>query len=101
MAYTVLKKLSLTSNPNNGIMLAMAKWIRKVEGNLTAFRVSIPKVVVDKKGWQGCRFVTIDDSYGDYILIGRLPGEEKRNNEGGKYIAVADRPPSDSGQVID
>lgn len=68
----------------------MAKWIRKVECNLTAFRVSIPKAVVDKKGWQGCRYVTIDDSYGDYILIGRLPVDEKRGNEGSKYPVVGD-----------
>jgi len=68
----------------------MAKWIRKVEGNLTAFRISIPKVVVDLKGWQGCRYVTIDDSYGDSILIGRLSDEEKRNNDSKKYPVVGD-----------
>ena len=65
----------------------MAKWIRKVTHDLTSFRVSIPKELIDKKGWQSCRFVTIDDSYGDYFLIGRLPGEEKRNNEGTEHTA--------------
>ena len=56
----------------------MVKWIRKVNHELSGFRIAIPLELIEKKGWQSCRFVTIDDSYGDYFLIGRLTNNDKK-----------------------
>lgn len=60
----------------------MAKWIRKLDQNISAFRVSIPKGVIEAKGWLLEKYLVIDDSYGEFILIGRLPGDDKKHSDG-------------------
>ena len=80
----------MTGQCNNAISTLMAEWIMKVQHNLTSFRVTIPKVVVNKMGWEDVRYVVVEDRWDDKLLIRRLPGEEKRNNEGTKYPVVGD-----------
>ncbi|MDP2363345.1 MAG: hypothetical protein Q8M94_06200 [Ignavibacteria bacterium] len=80
----------MTINATNAIIPFMAKWIRKVKHDPTSFRISIPKVVVERLGWQDCDYVIVEDHWGDKLLIRRLPGDEKRGNEGSKYPVVGD-----------
>ena len=68
----------------------MAKWIRKVKHDLTSFRVSIPTVLITKLGWESCRYVTIEVGWNNQIIITRLPGDEKRGDEGSQHSAGAD-----------
>ena len=60
----------------------MAKWIRKVKHDLTNFRISIPRVLITELGWESCRYVTIERVGDTRLIIGRLPGDEKREQEG-------------------
>ena len=68
----------------------MAKWIRKVKQDLTNFRVSIPYVLIKRLGWESCRYVTIEDVGDNLLIIRRMPGDEKRKDEGSKYPVVGD-----------
>lgn len=64
----------------------MAKLICKITHSLTSFRISLPLVIVRQLGWESCKYVTAEaNSLGD-ILIRRLPGDEKRNNESSKHL---------------
>ena len=75
------KKMFLTNNPINGIKPVMAKWIRKVEHNMTAFRVSVPKEIIDELGWKDCRYVTVEKTSLGEILIRRLPSNGNTNTD--------------------
>lgn len=68
----------------------MARWIRKVYHDLTAFRVSIPIALVDELGWESCRYVVVEKFLDRGILIGRLPGDKIRVVGGTKHKAELD-----------
>ena len=70
----------------------MARWIRKVKQDLTNFRISIPANLVAELGWESCRYVVIERLGERQLIIGRMPGDDKRERNCPENIIDTDRP---------
>lgn len=68
----------------------MAKWIRKVKHDLSAFRVAIPSVLITELGWESCRFVTIEAGPDECLMIRRCPGDERSDADDPTCITFPD-----------
>jgi len=69
----------------------MAKWVRKVKHDFSAFRVAIPFVLIQDLDWWSCSFVTIEKGPDECLIIRRLPGDEKRDIAGSEHTTDVDR----------
>ena len=68
----------------------MAKWIRKINHDFTADRVSIPSVLIHRLGWESCRYVTVEKGLGEYLIIRRMIGDDSKRSCGTKHFAEID-----------
>ncbi len=51
--------------------------INKASPHGGTLRVSIPKSMVEAKGWQNVKYVKVEDQWGDRIIITRIADHEK------------------------
>lgn len=65
-------------------------WIRKCTHDFTSLRVAIPKVVVQARGWECERYIIVDDSDPDIVILRRLPSEEKSGGDHQGSLVRAD-----------
>lgn len=75
----------------------MAKWIRKVKHDFSAFRVAIPLVLITELGWESCRFVTIEAGPDECLMIRRMIGDDGRCADGSQRAVDVDRSSGDAG----
>lgn len=63
----------------------MAYWIKKAYKANRHWRVSIPKELIEKMGWDDVTHVIMKDTWGDRILIERLVVDEtgEKQDSGG------------------
>ena len=54
----------------------MEKFIRSVQMESGSFRLVIPKKIVLRKRWGGVKYVLVEDTSEDYIIIRRLIDEK-------------------------
>lgn len=59
----------------------MAKHIVKTDRGSCKFRVIIPKKVIELKGWENVKYVTIEDHWGDRLVVRRLMLDETAEAE--------------------
>ena len=68
----------------------MARWISAIRKGDNHFKVLVPLRMVSGMDWERCKWVTVEHCIDGKIIIRRLPGDEKRGNEGSKYPVVGD-----------
>lgn len=59
----------------------MAKHIVKTDRGNNKFRLIIPKKVIESKKWENVQYVTIEDHWGDRLIIRRLMLDESPKKE--------------------
>lgn len=52
------------------------KWIVKVERTGSAFRINIPRKVVEARCWKNVRYLVIDDNNDQYLVVERLKDDK-------------------------
>ena len=62
----------------------MHGWIRKVKFDNYSMRVTIPAFLVKDLGWESCQYVVVKKFLNKGLIIGRMPGDGNRDNEGPK-----------------
>jgi len=54
----------------------MAKWIVKVNHSKNGLAIHLPKKMIDLRRWNDVRYVLLNDSQKDYIIIRRFVDEK-------------------------
>ena len=47
----------------------MAKWILRASSDKGSFRITLPKKVVEGRGWGGLKYVILEDGPGEKIIL--------------------------------
>jgi bifunctional DNA-binding transcriptional regulator/antitoxin component of YhaV-PrlF toxin-antitoxin module len=68
----------------------MAVWVRKAAHDLSLLRVSIPKPLVKRLGWEMLQYVTVESVGDQYLVIRRMPSDKIRKPGGTKHTAELD-----------
>lgn len=59
----------------------MSYVINKASTHGGQVRVSIPKSMIEAKGWQNVKYVKVEDRWGDRIIITRIADHEEAKKE--------------------
>jgi len=68
----------------------MARWISAARHDYKHLKILVPREMIRGTPWESCKFTTAERRINGTIIIRRLPGDGKTNNEGPEHTVEPD-----------